>query len=225
MTYDLYFWPAGAAKNARRLADRLAEGRPGRLKPDPRVLRFRAELLRRWPELASRIEPWHTDVDAPRWSGPTDEAHRYVVLTLAFGWPATDALPTLAGAYGLDCYDPQCDALIPAPPDGPAPDAVDDVGCVAGSADEDHLARLLHEISLLIGYRYDDLDAAALHTALDGFEYPLAGSPPLLVRLAQPPGSPTVAVRVEGAMDLVLGARLTSLLELAEHHPNHLRRP
>ncbi|MEV4136707.1 hypothetical protein AB0J72_31590 [Dactylosporangium sp. NPDC049742] len=52
MTYDLYFWPAGAAKNARRLADRLAEGRPGRLRPDPRVLRFRAELLRRWPELA-----------------------------------------------------------------------------------------------------------------------------------------------------------------------------
>ncbi|MFF5225418.1 hypothetical protein [Dactylosporangium sp. NPDC000521] len=225
MSYDLYFWPAGATRNARRLADRLAEGRPGRLKPDPRVLRFRAELLRRWPELTSRIEPWHTDVDAPRRSGPTDEAHRYVVLTLAYGWPPTDALPALAGAYGLDCYDPQCDLLAPAPPAGRAPADVDGVGSVAGSVDEDHLVRLFHEISLLIGYRYDDLDAAALHTTLDGFEYPLAGTPPLLVRLAQPPGSPLVGVRVEGAMGLVLSARIETLLRLAERNPNHLRRP
>ena len=75
---------------------------------------------------------------------------------------------------------------------------------------------------MYIGYAYDDLDEAALTGALEGtddeaadgwFDYPLTGTPPLLVLLAQPPGSAVVSVRVEGTMDLVLATRIETLLD------------
>jgi hypothetical protein len=40
VSYDLYFWPAGAAKNPGRLADRLAAEHVGGLEPNERVLAF-----------------------------------------------------------------------------------------------------------------------------------------------------------------------------------------
>ncbi|WP_203934670.1 hypothetical protein [Virgisporangium ochraceum] len=107
MTYDLYFWPSGAAEDVVELADRLAEEEADVLAPDPRVLAFRADLLRRWPDLADRIEPWHGDLEWRLPAGRTDLAERYVLLTLPYGWHGTHDLPVLAARYGLDCYDPQ----------------------------------------------------------------------------------------------------------------------
>jgi hypothetical protein len=69
---------------------------------DQRVVAFRAELLRRWPELADMIAPWHHDLDWRQPWGCTDLADRFVGLTLPFGWKDIAELPVLAGAYGLE---------------------------------------------------------------------------------------------------------------------------
>jgi hypothetical protein len=210
VSYDLYFWPSGVAGDPRRLAGRLAEEKVGKLVPDQRVLAFRAELLRRWPDLADMIAPWHHDL-APRqpW-GRTDLADRFVGVTLPYRWADISALPALAGAFGLDAYDPQAEQLLSS---GQGLDGVAEVG---GWVSEDHVVRLLRQISTYIGYAYDDLDEAALTGALDDgwFDYPLAGTPPLVVLLAQSPGSSVVSVRVEGTMDLVLATRIETLLDL-----------
>jgi hypothetical protein len=88
---------------------------------------------------------------------------------------------------------------------------------------EDNVVRLMEQISTYIGYPYDDLDETALTGALDEtddesadrwFEYPLAGKPELMVHLAQSPGSAIVSVRVEGNMDVVLAARIGTLLDI-----------
>ncbi|MCZ7423612.1 hypothetical protein O7605_29310 [Verrucosispora sp. WMMA2121] len=145
-------------------------------------------------------------------------------MTLPYGWDGTSALPFLAGAYGLDSYDPQSEQLLTArslSQDGTVRGEV--VAQVEGWVTEEHVVRLLRQISSYVGYAYDDLDEAALTGALDDtndeaadgwFEYPLAGTPPLVIRLAQPPGSAVVSVRVEGTMDLVLATRMETLLDL-----------
>ncbi|GAA3924899.1 hypothetical protein [Actinoplanes auranticolor] len=223
MSYDLYFWPSGAASNPRRLAERLADEKGGDLLPDQRVLSFRAELLRRWPGLADRIAPWHHDLGSRQPWGRADLADRFVGVTLPYGWADTSVLPALAGAFGLDSYDPQVEQLLSAwarPQDRRVLDGLAQVG---GWVGEEHLVRLLRQISTYIGYAYDDLDEAALTGALEGtndeaadgwFDYPLAGTPPLLILLAQPPGSAVVSVRVEGTMDLVLATRIETLLDI-----------
>jgi len=62
----------------------------------------------------------------------------------------------------------------------------------------------------LTGALHDTNDEAA-----DGwFEYPLAGTPTLVIRMAQSSGSAVVSVRVEGTMDLVLATRIETLLDL-----------
>ena len=160
MSYDLYFWSSGAAANPRRLADRLADEQADGLVPDERVLAFRAELLRRWPELADRIAPWHHDLGRRQPWGRTDLADRFVGLTLRYGWEATSALPIVAGSYGLDCYDPQSEQLVQPRPRRPG-DRIE--GWVA----EDHVVPLLQRLSASIGYPYDELDEAALSGALD----------------------------------------------------------
>jgi len=223
VSYDIYFWPSGAAKNPRRLAYRLADEKVDGLVPDQHVLAFRAELLRRWPDLADMIAPWHHDLGWRQPWGRTDLADRFVGLTLPHGWEATSALPVLAGAYGLDSYDPQSEQLV-SPGSLPQDRGVrDDVAQVEGRVTEEHVVQLLRQISAYIGYAYDDLDEAALTGALDDtndetvdgwFEYPLAGTPTLVIRLAQSPGSAVVSVRVEGTMDLVLATRIETLLDL-----------
>ncbi|HET6760097.1 MAG TPA: hypothetical protein VFH20_12545 [Propionibacteriaceae bacterium] len=114
MSYDLYFWPSAATRNPRRLADRLADEEADGLVPDRRVLAFRAELLRRWPDLADMIAPWHHDLGWRQPWGRTDLADRFLGVTLPYGWEGTNALPALAGAYGLDSYDPQSEQLVAA---------------------------------------------------------------------------------------------------------------
>ena len=167
MSYDIYFWPSGAAKNPRRLAYRLADEKVDGLVPDQHVLAFRAELLRRWPDLADMIAPWHHDLGWRQPWGRTDLADRFVGLTLPHGWEATSALPVLAGAYGLDSYDPQSEQLV-SPGSLPQDRGVrDDVAQVEGRVTEEHVVQLLRQISAYIGYAYDDLDEAALTGALD----------------------------------------------------------
>ena len=130
--------------------------------------------------------------------------------------------PKLAGAFGLDSYDPQSEQLLSSGPRPQDRGALDGVALVGGWVREEHVVRLLRQISMYIGYAYDDLDEAALTGALEGtddeaadgwFDYPLTGTPPLLVLLAQPPGSAVVSVRVQGTMDLVLATRIETLLD------------
>lgn len=87
----------------------------------------------------------------------------------------------------------------------------------------DNVVRFLEHVSGYIGYRYDDLDEAALTGALEltddestdaWFGYPLEGVPPLMVRLAQAVGGSVVGVRVEGDIDPILTARLETLFDL-----------
>ncbi|GIF26639.1 hypothetical protein BJ973_001085 [Actinoplanes tereljensis] len=223
MSYDLYFWPTGIAGNPRRLAVRLADEEAGDIKPDQRVLAFRAELLHRWPELADMISPWHHDLGKRQPWGRSDLADRFVGLTLPYGWTDTSALPALAGAYGLDSYDPQSGQLTPARSLPPQRRTSDSVEYVSGWVSEDHVVRLLRQISFYIGYEYDDLDEVALTGALDDtddevaeswFEYPLAGKPELIVGLARSPGSAVVSVRVDGALNTALATRIETLLDL-----------
>jgi hypothetical protein len=131
--------------------------------------------------------------------------------------------PCAGRHIGLDSYDPQSEELLLS---GPRPQdwgALDGVAEVSGWVNEEHVVRLLRQISTYIGYAYDDLDEAALTGALDGtdeeaadgwFDYPLTGTPPLLILLAQSPGSAVVSVRVEGTMDRVLATRIETLLDL-----------
>ncbi len=222
MSHDLYFWPSGAAKDPGRLADLLADENARGLVPDQRVLAFRAELLRRWPDLADMIAPWHHDLDWRQPWGLTDLADRFVVVTLPYSWQATSALPAVAGVYGLDAYDPQSEQLV-APGSFPQEwGLLDDIPQVDGRVTEEDIVQLLRQLSAYIGYAYDDLDEAALNGALDGtndetadgwFDYPLVGTPRLVIRLARPPDNAVVSVRVEGSMDLVLATRIKELLE------------
>ncbi len=233
MSYDLYFWPAGAADEPGPLAERLADEDADGLTADERVSAFRAELLRRWPELADMIAPWHHDLGWRQPWGRTDLADRFVGLTLPFRWKDTAELSVFANAYGLDCYDPQVDELLPGEPKSSGPSqptmhavregSADGVASVQGWVNEDNVVRLLEQVSGHIGYSYDDLDEAALTGALDGtndesadgwFQYPLQGSPALMVHLAQSPGSAVVSVHLEGNMDAVLAARIETLLDL-----------
>lgn len=212
MSYDLYFWPTGAAPGRpHRLANRLAEERPGELVPDPRVLAFRAELLRRWPDLAHRLSPWHDDLVGQQPAGRTDLADRFAVLTLRYGWHDTELLPVLANLHGLDCYDPQTERLR-----RPDPAAPEDPADVRGQIAEDRVVELFRRLSGYVGYHYDELDEAALNGALDGtgFWYPLAGTPALTVHLTSAPDGTSVNVRIEGADDPLLAGRMRHLLDI-----------
>jgi hypothetical protein len=110
MSWDFYFWKTSIEKDPAAVADQLAEHQADCVAGDDRVLGFRTEVLRRWPDLANRIEPWHTDLGTMP-SGQTDLADRFVILTLRYGWPDQPALVALARDYGLFCYDPQVGAF------------------------------------------------------------------------------------------------------------------
>jgi hypothetical protein len=97
------------------------------------------------------------------------------------------------------------------------------VPLVEGWVFEDNVVQFLEHVSRYIGYRYDDLDEAALIGALertddesiDGwFSYPLQGMPPLTVSLARAVGGTEVSVRLEGNIDPVLRARFETLFDL-----------
>ncbi|WP_432986992.1 hypothetical protein [Dactylosporangium sp. CA-233914] len=94
---------------------------------------------------------------------------------------------------------------------------------VAGWVFETNVVRFLEYLSRYIDYPYDAADEDALIGALDGtddesdtawFEYPLQGTPPVMVSLAQAVGGSVVSVRVHGELDSILAARIDTMLDL-----------
>ena len=88
---------------------------------------------------------------------------------------------------------------------------------------EGNVVQFLEHVSRYVGYPYDNLDEVALIGALEDtddetqdrwFSYPLAGTPPLIVHLAQAVGGSVISIRVEGDLDPVLTARIETLFEL-----------
>ncbi|WP_327001116.1 hypothetical protein OHA72_39135 [Dactylosporangium sp. NBC_01737] len=88
---------------------------------------------------------------------------------------------------------------------------------------EENVVQFLQHLSRYIGYRYDHLDEDALTGALEQtddetpdawFTYPLQGTPPLTVSLAQAVDGSVVSVRVDGDIDPVLAARIETLFDL-----------
>lgn len=97
------------------------------------------------------------------------------------------------------------------------------VPLIEGWVFEGNVVQFLEHVSRYTGYEYDELDEVALTGALDGtddessdgwFSYPLAGTPALVVHLAQAVGGSVVSVRLEGDVDAVLAARFETLFDL-----------
>lgn len=77
MSSDFGFWKQ-AVGEPEDIFDGLAEGETSNVSGSVDVLRFREELLRRWPDLESALEPSALDLEeAP------DDALKYVLLTLS----------------------------------------------------------------------------------------------------------------------------------------------
>jgi hypothetical protein len=95
-------------------------------------------------------------------------------------------------------------------------------GQVDGWVWPENVQPMLRLLSGYIGYAFDDSDWQAVEAALPEtdaddhdawYAYPLLGSPPLTVALAQNVGAEPVAVRVSGARDAVLSARISTVLD------------
>ncbi|MFI6245394.1 hypothetical protein [Streptomyces sp. NPDC051016] len=79
MSSDFGFWKQNAGGgDPEEIFDNLAEGDTGDLVASPDVLRFREELLNRWPDLNDVLEPSRFDLQEQ----PDDEG-KYVLLTLS----------------------------------------------------------------------------------------------------------------------------------------------
>ncbi|GAA2534409.1 hypothetical protein GCM10010435_90550 [Winogradskya consettensis] len=94
---------------------------------------------------------------------------------------------------------------------------------VSGYIEPGNVVAFLQWLSLYIDHPHDDLDQVALAGALKPtdsddpaawFEYPLAGTPDLLVRMAREVGSVGVHVEVVGEIDPVLTARIETLMDV-----------
>jgi hypothetical protein len=94
---------------------------------------------------------------------------------------------------------------------------------VGGWIWETNLDNLVQLVAAYVNYRWDDLDDDALVGALDAtdtdkpdawFEYPIVGSPPVTLGLARDWDSPKYSVRITGAFDIELAARLETLLDV-----------
>jgi hypothetical protein len=84
---------------------------------------------------------------------------------------------------------------------------------------------LMFWVAYYVGYSFEDTDWAAVEAELPAtnsdqasgwYDYPVIGSPPLRVWLAQAPGDTLVSVRVAGDMDPVLEARFETLIHLLQ---------
>lgn len=94
---------------------------------------------------------------------------------------------------------------------------------IDGWVSEGNVIPFLEHVSRYIGYEFDDFDETALTGALaqtddesagGWFDYPLEGTPPVTVSLAQAVGGTVVSIRVEGDIDPVLAARIETLFDL-----------
>ncbi|MGX1369666.1 hypothetical protein RKD19_005025 [Streptomyces canus] len=77
MSSDFGFWKCGVGE-LEGIFDNLAEGDTSDLVVSPDVLRFREELLTRWPDVEDVLEPSRFDLEEE----PDDEG-KYVLLTLS----------------------------------------------------------------------------------------------------------------------------------------------
>jgi hypothetical protein len=74
---DFAFWKRSAG-DPEEVFDNLAEGDTRDLVVSPDVLRFREELLARWPDVDDVLEPSRFDLEEE-----PDDAGKYVLLTLS----------------------------------------------------------------------------------------------------------------------------------------------
>lgn len=77
MSSDFGFWKRDVG-DSERIFDKLAEGDTSDLVASPDVLRFREELLARWPDIEDVLEPSRFDLEEE-----PDDAGKYVLLTLS----------------------------------------------------------------------------------------------------------------------------------------------
>jgi hypothetical protein len=108
VSVDLCFWESGDG-DPEELYEDAAEGIDHTFAASARVLEFRTELLRLWPDLSDSLEPPEFDheLEAP------PDLSRYVLVTMHVG--KSDRIPAmtdLALAFGLAGYDPQHGAPI-----------------------------------------------------------------------------------------------------------------
>ncbi|WBB46907.1 hypothetical protein O3597_17200 [Verrucosispora sp. WMMA2044] len=99
MSSDFGFWKHGAGDPG-DIFDNIAEGVTEGLRPDPAVLRFRDDVLARWPDIGDVLEPSEHDLE----ENPEDVT-KYVLLTLSVR--QLNYIPELlamAKAHGLVGY-------------------------------------------------------------------------------------------------------------------------
>ncbi|MFD5622064.1 hypothetical protein [Streptomyces yangpuensis] len=77
MSSDFAFWKR-CIGDPEEVFDALAEGDTSALAASPDVLRFREELLARWPDVNDVLEPSQFDLEEE-----PDDASKYVLLTLS----------------------------------------------------------------------------------------------------------------------------------------------
>jgi hypothetical protein len=108
VAYDLYFWKS-ASGEASEVCDRLADEDVQGVDASPDVLLFRAEVLRRWPDLADSISPWAPDLGWRLPWGREDLGAYFVSLTFLYGSDPQRLINVVALAheYSLVVYDPQ----------------------------------------------------------------------------------------------------------------------
>jgi hypothetical protein len=108
VSVDLCFWESGDG-DAEELYEDAADGIDHTFAASARDLDFRTELLRRWPDLADKVEPleFDPDLDAP------SDLYRFVLITLHAS--QGDRLQEIVGlvlACGLVGYDSQTGEAI-----------------------------------------------------------------------------------------------------------------
>lgn len=95
---------------------------------------------------------------------------------------------------------------------------------VSGWIFEDNLIRVVEYIAMLVRYEWSDLDDGALEAGLAStdadlplstwFEYPVVGTPDLVLRIARDHDGGTLSMLISGELDTVLAARFETLLDL-----------
>jgi hypothetical protein len=94
---------------------------------------------------------------------------------------------------------------------------------VGGWIWETNLDSFVRRVAAYVDYRWDEFDDDAFVGALDAtdadkldawFVYPIVGRPPVSLALARDIGSAKLSVRITGAFDIVLSARLETLLDV-----------
>ena len=93
---------------------------------------------------------------------------------------------------------------------------------VSGWVHADNVSKLLDQLAVYTGARWDDVDKRAVtntlpltdsEQAISWFAYPISGEPQMLIHLANDIGTDLVQVRVEGDLDAVLAARCGALID------------